>query len=233
MKKICILLVLLLTAAGCAAQDPSPGDTTEISGTPETADTTEAVPEPHLWNITRPDIRIFTEPGYDFADTGLLLEPGTYTVVEEFVDDEGFTWGKLKSGDGWIDLTKAAAKAPHIPVTLARTDAETARGADCHLHIVDETDYSRWLYLKAYEPLTDVCVSFMDFTEDGFRPGEAIYSLDKWSPDKPLILGVVFYGDMTSFALTLTDAAGEARTYRIYESGRNGSVIMQEYAMPE
>lgn len=227
-KRICLLLVLLLTVAGCTTQTPPPANTTKIADTTETA-----AAESSLWKITRPDIMTFTGPGYDYTDTGTLLQPGTYAVNEETVDDEGFTWGKLTSGAGWIDLTKATAEAPHIPLTLARTDAVTARGTDCHLHIVDETDYTQWLYLKAYETLTDVCLSFMDFTEEGFRPGKTMYSLDMWTADKPLILGVVFYGDFSTFALTFTDAAGAEHTYMIYESSRNGSVVLQEYVLQE
>ncbi len=235
MKKwICLLLALALgtAAAGCSADDSPTTDplvtNAPVNGT-DTEETT-AQDDPAARKITRPDIMIYTGPGYDYADTGTLLEPGIYTLTEETVDDEGFTWGRLKSGAGWIDLTKAAAEAPHIPLTLALTDAETAHGTDCHLYAADETDYTRWLYLEAYETLTDVRLSFMDFTEDGFRPGEARYTLDTWTADKPLILGVVFYGDFTTFGLTFTDAAGTQRTYRIFESGRNGSVMMQEYA---
>ncbi len=178
--------------------------------------------------VTRPDLGIYTGPGYDHADIGTLLDVGTYTITEQVVCDEQITWGKLKSGVGWIDLDKALAEAPHIPITMERIEKDTPDEANCHLYLREETDYTQYLLIQPYESLTDVRLSFMELTDNGFQPGEALYTLETLEPGKPLVLGVVFYGDFTIYGLSFVDAAGNTCRYMIYTSGRNGSVILQK-----
>ena len=178
--------------------------------------------------VTRPDLTIHTGPGYDNEDIGTLLDVGTYTITEQVVCDEGITWGKLKSGLGWIDLNKASDATQHIPITMERIDKELLDELDCHLYLREETDYTQYLLIKPYEALTDVKLCFMNLAEDSLQPGETLYTLDKLDEDKPLVLGVVFYGDFTTFGLIFTDGEGIERQYMIYESGRNGSVVLQE-----
>ncbi|MBQ7922463.1 MAG: hypothetical protein IJ325_07795 [Clostridia bacterium] len=178
--------------------------------------------------VTRPDLTIHTGPGYDNEDIGTLLTVGTYTITEQVVCDEGITWGKLKSGLGWIDLNKASDTTQHIPITMERIDKELLDELDCHLYLREETDYTQYLLIKPYEALTDVKLCFMNFADNGFEPGETLYSLDKLDEDKPLVLGVVFYGDFTTFGFTFTDGEGIERQYMIYTSGRNGSIVLQE-----
>ena len=178
--------------------------------------------------VTRPDLTIHTGPGYDNEDIGTLLDVGTYTITEQIVCDEGITWGKLKSGLGWIDLNKASDATQHIPITMERIDKELLGEMDCHLYLREETEYTQYLLIKPYEALTDVKLCFMSLAEDSLQPGETLYSLDKLDEDKPLVLGVVFYGDFTTFGLTFTDGEGIERQYIIYTSGRNGSIVLQE-----
>lgn len=178
--------------------------------------------------VTRPDLTIHTGPGYDNEDIGTLLDVGTYTITEQIVCDEGITWGKLKSGLGWIDLNKASDATLHIPITMERIDKELLGDMDCHLYLREETEYTQYLLIKPYEALTDVKLCFMNLAEDSLQPGETLYTLDKLDEDKPLVLGVVFYGDFTTFGLTFTDGEGIERQYIIYTSGRNGSVVLQE-----
>ena len=178
--------------------------------------------------VTRPDLTIHTGPGYDNEDIGTLLDVGTYTITEQVVCDEGITWGKLKSGLGWIDLNKASDATQHIPITMERIDKELLDELDCHLYLREETDYTQYLLIKPYEALTDVKLCFMNLAEDSLQPGETLYTLDKLDEDKPLVLGVVFYGDFTTFGLIFTDGEGIERQYMIYESGRNGSIVLQE-----
>lgn len=236
-RRILLFFVAFLwVAAGCTAPvapDIADGQTHLPDTLPGMTDaaadpSSDTKSVPYEVEITRPDLRIYSAAGYDHADTGTLLAPGVHTITEEVADREGFLWGKLGSGYGWIDLTMAAEVPPPIPVTLALASTVETDGTDCHLHIVHDTDYTRYLTFQAYEKLTDIRFSMMDITADGLRPGEELYFLSSLTEDKPLVVGVVFYGDFTTFALSFTDAAGAKHTYRIYESGRNGSVVMQE-----
>ncbi len=178
--------------------------------------------------IIRPDIMIHSGPGYDYEDMGTLIAMGTHTITEQTVCSDGITWGKLKSGLGWINLDKAAEEAPHIPITLERVKRGAINETECHLYVREEGDYTQYLRIRAYEKLTDVRLTIMDFTDDGFQPGMDLYTLDELSPNKPLVIGVVFYGDFTTFCLSFSDAMGKANEYMIYTSGRNGAVILQK-----
>lgn len=59
-----------------------------------------------LVQVSRTDLNIRKGPGYKtYASVGLCPK-GVYTIVETKVA-EGYTWGKLKSGRGWIALEYA------------------------------------------------------------------------------------------------------------------------------
>lgn len=59
-----------------------------------------------LVQVSRTDLNIRKGPGYNtYASVGLCPK-GVYTIVETKIA-EGYTWGKLKSGRGWIALEYA------------------------------------------------------------------------------------------------------------------------------
>ncbi len=68
----------------------------------------------------------------------------------------------------------------------------------------------------------------MELTDEGFVPGEKLYALDKLNSDKPLVVGIVFYGDFTTYGLSFNGAQGNEYNYTIYTSGKDGSVILQK-----
>ncbi len=193
----------------------------------ETATVGSAVP--YTIRITRPDLNLFTGPGYDYADSGALLEVGVYTVEEEVVDDEGFIWGRLESELGWIDLIQARTERARVPITLSRISSDALEKTDCHLYAAEESVYTQFLFFRAYETLSDLRFMRMDLTEDGLQPGEVLYKQADLSPEKPLAIGVVFYGDLTTYGLSFRDAEGTLHQYKIYSSGRNGSLCMEAY----
>lgn len=56
--------------------------------------------------VTISDLYIRTEPNKNSANRG-FIKPGVYTIVEEADGPGATTWGKLKSGAGWISLDYA------------------------------------------------------------------------------------------------------------------------------
>lgn len=56
----------------------------------------------YVVRVTYTDLRIRSGPGTNYASKG-YIQPGTYTIVET-KSSGGNTWGKLKSGAGWIAL---------------------------------------------------------------------------------------------------------------------------------
>lgn len=183
--------------------------------------------------ISRPDIMIYTGPGYDYSDVGTLVSLGTHTVTEEETDREGITWGRLASGDGWIDLIRAAETPPHIPLTMELDLGDKLVGREYHEHTVTESEYTQRLLFRAYEQLTNIRFTMLDVTLDGVVYGAPLYTLAVLEEDTPLVIGVVFFGDLTTYGLSFTDASGVDHHYMLYTSGRNGSVVMQRYTPAE
>ena len=56
-------------------------------------------PGPWLVRVTDNALNIRSGPGTDYAITGVIRDMGVYTIVEQ-----NGTWGRLKSGAGWISL---------------------------------------------------------------------------------------------------------------------------------
>ena len=98
------------------AEDPTePVSTETVPETTAPAQTevpaTQAPFEPYLLKIRNAELPIYAGPGYDQKQVGAIRDKGTYTIVEEKQvrsPEMGLvTWGRLKSGAGWIDLADA------------------------------------------------------------------------------------------------------------------------------
>lgn len=50
------------------------------------------------------DLNIRKGPGAEFKQEGCIKDKGTYTIVQTAKAKDGGTWGKLKSGAGWINI---------------------------------------------------------------------------------------------------------------------------------
>lgn len=74
-------------------------DTSTVSKVVVTPPSAPAAPQPYLVKVTADALNIRRGPGTQHAITGVIKDKGTYTIV----DTQG-TWGKLKSGAGWISL---------------------------------------------------------------------------------------------------------------------------------
>ncbi len=64
--------------------------------------------------------QIYKGPGMDYGCAKLVGENGVYTIVEEAICWEGYLWGKLKSGAGWVRLTDVPMEADILPAESAR-----------------------------------------------------------------------------------------------------------------
>ncbi|MBQ4044000.1 MAG: hypothetical protein IJD06_08400 [Clostridia bacterium] len=143
------------------------------------------------------------------------------------MDEEGIRWGRLASGDGWIDLDKAAKEA-YVLLTVESATERTVGGDEYHEAVHSASKYAVKLLFRAQETLTDFCVTTMDFGENGLFPAGELYTLAELTPQKPLILTVAFPGDLTTYGLLYTDASGTEHVCILYQSGRNGAVVLQE-----
>jgi len=208
MKKLLMLLALLL----CVALPAMAEDV------------------PYRQRVARPDEMVFSGPSYDEFCVGTVREAGVYTIVEEADDGEGHLWGRLKSGAGWIDLTHVRSEE------IAAWPLSAAYREDCPVtgryvaFCMEESEYTTWIALRAYEPLTDVALLSLDLAAESEEiPAELLCRLPELTPDTPLLLGVVFYGDMTTYAILGTDAKGESHLFTLSVSGRNGMLILERF----
>lgn len=63
--------------------------------------------EPYTITIPNTYTKVYDAPGYGNNEVMTITEPGVYTIVEEYIDENNELWGKLKSGVGWIDIPVA------------------------------------------------------------------------------------------------------------------------------
>ena len=250
MKRIvCILsiLCLLLTACGGApVQTTAPAETTSPVETtlpvettapgvdedmsyreedlpiPEDPAETTATP-PIIVRIDDPETMIYAAPGFTNEVQALVEEAGAYTIVEEQRDRDGNLWGRLKSGLGWVCLTNPAL-AP-----IYADYAEESFNA-YHAYWCDETDYITSIGFTPGEKLTDVRFGLLDWFEtESWQMAEVLYTMDELDPDHAFLAQVVFWGDMTTYGISFTDADGAERHYAVSISGRDGSLVCTEY----
>ena len=79
----------------------------------ETAEPVRVHDVPYTTSLKATD-DICDGPGYDYGYLKEVGEDGVYTIVEEMIGDDGFLWGRLKSGAGWVRLTDAPMEAPEV-----------------------------------------------------------------------------------------------------------------------
>ena len=67
--------------------------------------------EPYVIEVTNPKLSIYDSPSYNANIVGEITDKSRYTIVEEYCNPSDspvyFTWGKLKSGLGWINIYDA------------------------------------------------------------------------------------------------------------------------------
>ena len=243
MKTWNLLFCLLFCLCGCALPSQEcPSDTSAALPAESSAETAAPLPEseskteaetptafPYTVKITRPDLTIHENAGYDYS-AAMLLPIGTYTITEETVDEEGNRWGKLKSGAGWIDLTKAAeTPASPILLTAEQLPKNTLPDGQYHEHIASTDAYAVRMLFRAYGVLTDIMFSALSYGDTGMVPVGDAYTLAKLTPEKPLVVTASFPGDLSTYGISYTDADGKRHSHMLSVSGRNGSLVMQEY----
>lgn len=98
MKRIVLMMVLLCIA---------------LSGIGALADQSVVHDVPYTTKI-KGDADICKGPGYEFGYVRDVGSDGVFTIVEECIGDDGFLWGRLKSGAGWVRLTDAPMEVPEV-----------------------------------------------------------------------------------------------------------------------
>ena len=222
-------LCLLLCACGAPVETTAPAETTlppvtePVIETTSPVETTEPAAREYTLRIEDPETMIYAGPAFLSGAVAMVEETGTYTIVEESLDRDGNTWGKLKSGAGWICLTE-----PALAPIYADYAAESFNAY--HAYWSDETDYITAIGFTPAEKLTNVRFGLLDWFEtESWQMAEELYTMDEIDPDHAFLAQVVFWGDMTTYGISFTDADGAERHFAVSISGKDGSLVCQEY----
>ena len=232
-RLICLFLALGMMLCACAEAPAVPptstlpnasAPSTEMTLPPETtAETTVPVFSEYTLSIDDPETMIYSGPGFLSGVVELVGETGVYTIIEEQKDADGNTWGSLKSGAGWICLTDPVL-AP-IYADYAPEDFNAY-----HAYWSDETDYITAIGFTPAERLTNVKFGLLDWFEtESWQMAEELYTMDELDPDHAFLAQVVFWGDMTTYGISFTDADGAQRHFAVSISGKDGSLCCTEY----
>ena len=249
MISILAALCLLLTACGGApiettlpAETTLPTETTTPSETnapavdndmsyqeedlpipDDPAETTAPVFREYTVRIEDPEKLIYRGAAFVFDAVALIEEAGAYTIVEEATDADGNLWGRLKSGLGWVCLTDPALAPIHADYAPEDFNAY-------HAYWSDETDYITAIGFTPAERLTNVKFGLLDWFEtESWQMSEVLHTMDELDPDRAFLAQVVFWGDMTTYGISFTDADGQSRHYAVSISGKDGSLVCTEY----
>lgn len=222
-------LCLLLCACGAPVETTAPAETTlppvtePVIETTAPVETTAPAAREYTLRIEDPETMLYAGPAFLSGAVAMVEEAGTYTIVEEAQDRDGNTWGRLKSGAGWICLTEPAL-AP-----IYADYAEESFNA-YHAYWSDETDYITAIGFTPAEKLTNVRFGLLDWFEtESWQMAEELYTMDEIDPDHAFLAQVVFWGDMTTYGISFTDADGAERHFAVSISGKDGSLVCQEY----
>ena len=122
-------------------------------------------------------------------------------------------------------LVGCGGKGGDVPMTAAFADTEMTVD---NMFIAEQSEYMSFILFTAEETLTDVRVYAMELAEDGFVPTDELYASEQMKKNETLLGGVVFWGDMTTYGISFTDASKTARSYELSVSGKDGSLIFAE-----
>ena len=102
----------------------------------------------------------------------------------------------------------------------------------------DGGEFQVKLVITARETVTDlkyVTLNLDYYDENGELQtgvGDTLYTQEELTPDRPLAVGMVFYGDVASRGLTFVDGQGEFHCVSINMSGKDGSILLVEEELP-
>ena len=172
-------------------------------------------------------VQVYEGPGCDYGYVRTIGEDGVFTIVAEETDDEGNCWGKLKSGIGWVNLTDVRTTGQPV-ITVEFANRELLSNGGYLLYESDDPEYATTIVFYAHETLWDVTLCSLLFDGEEYLT-DPLYNFNRFYEDTPLVAELPFYGDMTTYGISFTDAAGNERCFEVYISGRDGTPVIQEY----
>ena len=173
---------------------------------------------------------IFDGPSYDSAFKQPVGQNGVYTIILESYDEDGRIWGRFKSGAGWVCLT-SLEEAYTQPIIVSFADDELLKSGDYIFRSADPSEYSVKIAVRANPFVKHFQFSSLSYEGEFWKTDKTLYSARVLRENRPLVIEVTFWGDMTGFELGFEDENGAKRHFLIFISGRNGALEVLEGVM--
>lgn len=117
--------------------------------------------------------------------------------------------------------------ASTVPIRIEYAD-DTVISA--HHYDCGEEEYVTSLAITANEDVEDLTFSMLTWSESNSYTVEQDYkTVAQLDSGSVFLADIVFYGDLTTYGIRFRDKAGTMRYYCIYISGKDGSLICDEY----
>ena len=126
--------------------------------------------------------------------------------------------------------TDSTSRQETITTLTAEFADSVSLGVGAYMeYIVDDSEYTQKIVFKTDRPVTDVRFSSMFYEGNSFVVSEELYRLDRLNENQPFVLGVVYYGDATTYGISFTTTDNVVKNYAFFPSGKDGSLILNEY----
>lgn len=157
------------------------------------------------------------------------------TTAKDTSASQADTTATTKATTAATEATTATTKATEAepaeekePITASFYDESLLKGKTYTEHIIDDSEFTEKIIFTAPDAISDIVFSIVDYSGDTVTE-EELYTLDSLNANTPLVMGVVFYGDMTTYTIAFRDSAGSAYHKAISISGKDGSLLLTPY----
>ena len=228
-------LLLLMSLAACGhssdkEQITIEQKTEENSGMEEIEDFSSYVNKDYLLNyenIVISDVTGLTLEGAEGGIVELVTENGGASVLEIW-KSENVTLRGLTCGH-------EVERGPEAPVQVHWTELWMNEDTDYEKFVVDDGEYSVHVMFRAKRTITDfelMQMTIEEVNEDGkvsydLKP---IYSLDRLTPKRPLVVSLTFPGDTPAYGISYVDESGDGMKHQfsVEVSGEDGTLLLRE-----
>ena len=129
----------------------------------------------------------------------------------------------------------AVERGPEAPVQVHWTELWMNEDTDYEKFVVDDGEYSAHVMFRAKRTVTDfelMQMTIEEVNEDGkvsydLKP---IYSLDRLTPKRPLVVSLTFPGDTPAYGISYVDESGDGMKHQfsVEVSGEDGTLLLRE-----
>ena len=129
----------------------------------------------------------------------------------------------------------AAERGPEAPVQVHWTELWLQGITDYEKFVADDGEYATNVLFTAKRTVTDfelMRLTIQEIYEDGTvsYASKPIYSLDRLTPERPLVVCMTFPGDTPTYGISYVDESGDGMMHHLTVeiSGEDGTLLLRE-----